>query len=181
MIKLIEGARNSGKSYLLQWANIKPYKFDFPFWYGKLKLNNKDRETHSFALSKEIILHELNRDGLLAGDIYVDRGILTVLVWGVLKDRITMDESIKQLWHFSEAGLFKDCEVIYIHGDNPRERGSKDLWDDSDRIREREIYEILLDELRTSEPKCKIRRYRNGFSLLDAISFRNKIILKQKP
>ena len=57
MIKLIEGARNSGKSYLLQWAKIKPYKFDFPHWYGKLKLNNEDRETHSFALSKEILLH----------------------------------------------------------------------------------------------------------------------------
>jgi len=112
MIKLIEGARNSGKSYLLQWANVKPYKFDFPFWYGKLKLNNKDRETHSFALSKEILLHELNRDGLLAGDVYVDRGILTVLTWGVLKDRISMDEAIKQLWHFSEAGLFKNCEVF---------------------------------------------------------------------
>jgi hypothetical protein len=180
MIKLIEGARNSGKSYLLKWANVSPYKFDFPFWYGKLKLNNKDRETHSFALSKEIILHELNRDGLLAGDIYVDRGILTVLVWGVLKDRITIDEAIKQLWHFSKAGLFKDCEVIYIHGDNPRERGSKDLWDDSDRGRELEIYEVLLEELKMSEPKCKISRFRNGFNLLDAVIFRNEIILKQK-
>ena len=26
----------------------------------------------------------------------------------------SMDEAIKQLWHFSEAGLFDNCEIIYV-------------------------------------------------------------------
>jgi len=178
MIKLIEGARNSGKSYLLQWAKIKPYKFDFPFWYGKLKLNNETRETHSFALSKEIMLHELNRDGFISSEAFVDRGILTVLTWGVLKNRISLDEAIKQLWHFAEAKLFDDCEIIYVSGSNPRERGSKDLWDDSDRNRELEIYEVLLDELHQAAPKCKVTRFTNKFSLMCAVDFRENIIKK---
>lgn len=176
MIKLIEGARNSGKSYLLQWAKIKPYKFDFPHWYGKLKLNNEDRETHSFALSKEILLHELNRDGFLKHQVFVDRGIITVLVWGVLKNRISMDEAIKQLWHFSEAGLFDNCEIIYVSGENPRERGAKDLWDDSDKNKEQNIYEFLLGELHEACPKCKITRFANNFNLIDAVDFREKIV-----
>ena len=180
MIKLIEGARNSGKSYLLQWAKIKSYKFDFPHWYGKLKLNNEDRETHSFALSKEILLHELNRDGFIPDDIYVDRGILTVLTWGVLKNRISMDEAVKQLWHFSEAGLFDNCEIIYVSGNNPRERGAKDLWDGSDKAKEQNIYEFLLDELHESCPKCKIKRFTNTFSLISAVEFREKIILNKE-
>jgi len=175
MIRLIEGARNSGKSYLLEWANVVPYKFPFPHWYGKLKLNNNDRETHSFALSKEILLHELNRNGHIQ-DLFVDRGILTVLTWGVLENRISMDEAVKQLWLFAEQDLFTDVEVIYIYGDNPRERGSKDLWDDSDRAKEKDIYETLLIELHEADPSCKITRFENRFSLMSAVDFRNEIV-----
>jgi hypothetical protein len=176
MLRLIEGARNSGKTYLLQWANIEPYKFPFPFWYGKLKLSNNDVGTHHFAVGKEIMLHHLNRDGHIRKELFIDRGILTVLVWGVLENRITMDEAVKQLWTFANEGLFDETEVIYIKGENPRERGAKDVWDNSDKAKEALLYEELLTELHEALPNLKITRFQNGFDMMSAVEFRESVI-----
>jgi len=176
MIRLIEGARNTGKTYLLQRANIEPYKFPFPFWYGKLKLSNNDVGTHQFAIGKEIILHHLNRDNHITKELFVDRGILTVLVWGVMEDRITMDEAVKQLWTFAKEGLFDNTEIIYISGVNPRERGSKDVWDDSSKNKEVLLYEEFLSELHEALPNLKITRFVNEFTMISAVDFRGLLI-----
>jgi len=172
MLKLIEGARNTGKTYLLQQAHIKTYKFPFPFWYGKLKLSNNDLGTHQFAISKEIMLHHLNRDKHITKKLYIDRGILTVLVWGVMENRITMDEAVKQLWTFAKEGLFDETEIIYIHGTNPRECGSKDVWDDSSKNKEVLLYEELLSELHEALPNLKITRFANEFTMFSSLEFR---------
>ena len=176
MLRLIEGARNSGKTYLLQWARIEAYKFPFPFWYGKLKLSNNDGGTHQFAISKEIMLHHLNRDSHITKELFVDRGILTTLVWGVLEDRVSMDDAVKQLWTFANEGLFDNTEIIYVSGDNPRERGSKDVWDDTDKKREVLLYEELLTELHEALPNLKITRFVNRFDMISAVEFREEII-----
>lgn len=170
MIYLIEGARNSGKTYLLNKAEVNEYKFPFPYWYGKLKLSNSDKATHDFAIGKEIMLHHLNQMGHIDSDIYIDRGIITALVWGVLENRITADEAVKQLWLFAKAGLFDDAQVIYVHGTNPNERGAKDLWDNSNRQKEIALYELLLDSLHEAKPGS-VTKYENDFTILSAVGF----------
>jgi len=176
MLRIIEGARNSGKTYLLQWSRIETYKFPFPFWYGKLKLSNNDIGTHNFAISKEIMLHHLNRDSHIKKELFIDRGIITTLVWGVLENRISMDEAVKQLWTFANEGLFDETEIIYVYGDNPRERAAKDVWDDTDKKREVLLYEELLTELREALPNLKISRFENRFDMMSAVDFREEII-----
>jgi hypothetical protein len=140
-----------------------------------LKLNNNDAGTHHFAIGKEIILHHLNRDNHIEKELFIDRGILTVLVWGVMERRISMDEAVKQLWTFANQGLFENTEIIYITGTNPRERGAKDVWDDSSKAKEVLLYEELLVELHEAQPNLKITRFTNEFDLLSAASFQKLI------
>jgi len=133
MLVIFEGARNSGKTYLAQRAseynNIPLYKFEFVKWFNELHLEDTSRESHLFALGKELQLLQANRDGIL-NPIILDRGFLTVLVWGVLSDRITFDDAISQLDKIINSGLLDGCKVYYIHGDNPNKSDrNKDNWD----------------------------------------------------
>lgn len=133
MLVIFEGARNSGKTYLAQKAsdqyNIPLYKFEFVRWFNDLKLGDESRDTHLFALGKEVQLLQANRDGILK-PIILDRGILTVLVWGVLSKRIDFEEAKNQLDQIMGSGLLKGCKIYYIHGDNPNKANrNKDNWD----------------------------------------------------
>jgi len=165
MIILIEGARNSGKTFLVdKLESASKYKFPFPYWFDKLKLENNSKECHNFGLSKEILFHELNRDGFL-GHICLDRGILTVLVWGVMEKRITIQESLEQLDLFISEGLFRNVKVLYVSGNNPIKREFKDFWNDSDVEEEAKLYEIFFLAL-SRDPVGKnieIHRIHNNF------------------
>lgn len=139
---LIEGARKAGKTHLLNLLGqispkYKSFKFDFTGSYSGLNLPPNDRETHMFGLSKEIILQQLNRDGVIGKTpIIVDRGILTCAVWGVLEKRISLKEAETELEWMVENGLFKDMLIVNILGTSGEER-KKDIWDHMDgRVKE---------------------------------------------
>jgi hypothetical protein len=66
MLYLIEGARNSGKTYVTSQLNIAPvYKFPFTELFTDLEYDDKSVRTHDFALGKEIMLLDLNRKGFI--------------------------------------------------------------------------------------------------------------------
>ena len=145
MIHLIEGARNSGKTFLVNSLDFNyKYKFDFVGWSGNLEIVEKKSEIHNFALAKEIMLHDLNKNGFIER-VIVDRGILTVLVWGILNKRITETEAYYQLNKFIDKGLFEDTTILYVYGNNPEGRQKEDFWSDDIREKEREIYESILE------------------------------------
>ena len=166
MIILIEGARNSGKTFLVdKLESASRYKFPFPYWFDKLGLENNSKECHNFGLSKEIIFHELNRDGHL-NHVLLDRGIFTVLVWGVMEKRITLEEALKQLKYFIEEGLFRNVKVIYVTGTNPNKRSVKDFWTDDNSAEEARLYEIFFTAL-LQDPigkDLKVYRVHNNFN-----------------
>ena len=149
MLIIFEGARNSGKTYLAgrasDYNNLPLYKFEFVKWFNDLKLLDNSKESHLFALGKELQLLQANRDGILKS-IILDRGFLTVLVWGVLSKRIDYDEAISQLNRIVESGLLKNCKVYYIHGDNPNKSDrNKDNWDFRDNTSdEKYLYEKFI-------------------------------------
>jgi len=167
MIILIEGARNSGKTFLVdKLENASKYKFPFPYWFDELNLQNDSRECHNFGLSKEILFHELNRDGFLK-HVCLDRGIFTVLVWGVMEERISLDEALNQLKLFINEGLFRNVKVIYVTGINPTKRGVKDFWSDENYENEAKLYEFFFSAL-SKDPMGKnfeINRVHNNFDL----------------
>lgn len=170
MLVIFEGARNSGKTYLAQKAsehnNIPLYKFEFVKWFNELGLEDSSRSSHLFALGKELQLLQANRDEILH-PIILDRGFLTVLVWGVLSKRIDFDEAIEQLDKIVSSNLLENCKVYYIHGDNPNKSDrNKDNWDFRDNTSdEKFLYEKFIHYILENYPSF------NNFSIL---SFENK-------
>lgn len=170
MLVIFEGARNSGKTYLAQKAsehnNTQLYKFEFVKWFNELGLADNSRESHLFALGKELQLLQANRDGILHPTI-LDRGFLTVLVWGVLSKRIDFDEAIEQLDKIVSSNLLENCKVYYIHGDNPNKSDrNKDNWDFRDNTSdEKFLYEKFIRYIIENYPSF------DNFSIL---SFENK-------
>jgi hypothetical protein len=172
MITIFEGARNSGKSYLANessiYNEIPLYKFDFTFWFNTLNLQDKSNETHLFALGKEIDILQANRDGIIK-PIILDRGFLSVFVWGVLSERITPDEAIFQLDSLALSGLLKNCKVLYIYGDNPnKSERNKDNWDFRETTnKERNLYDFFISHMERSFPQIEnfsIQKFENKFN-----------------
>ena len=157
MLIIFEGARNSGKTYLAgraaDYNNLPLYKFEFVKWFNDLNLSDNSRESHLFALGKEIQLLQANRDGVLS-PLILDRGFLTVLVWGVLSKRIEYDEAIQQLNSIIQSGLLRNCKVYYIHGENPdKSKRNKDNWDFRDNTSdEKYLYEKFIKHLLETYP-----------------------------
>src|SRR3989344_2888201 len=92
----IEGSRGSGKTFLAKHLKKEYFKFQFVDWFKELKLENKSKSTHLFALGKEIMLLQLSREGLLKNISIVDRGIISVLVWGITQSRISYKEALEE-------------------------------------------------------------------------------------
>ena len=170
MLVIFEGSRNSGKTYLAQKAsehnNIPLYKFEFVKWFNELGLADDSRESHLFAIGKELQLLQANRDGILQS-IILDRGFLTVLVWGVLSKRIDFEEAIDELNKIISSGLLKNCKVFYVHGDNPNKSDrNKDNWDFRDNTSdEKYLYDKFIKHILETYPSF------NNFSIY---SFENK-------
>jgi hypothetical protein len=168
MIRIFEGPRNSGKTFLARKyaskANLSIFKFDFVGWFNRLSLPDDNEITHSFALGKELMLLQLNRDGLLP-DFILDRGILTVLTWGILSGRITEEEAKDQVEMIANQGLLNDCEIFYVIGKNPdvgnREKDNWDFRDGDDR--EAKIMENLRGIIANQPYNVPIKYVTNNF------------------
>ena len=168
MITIFEGPRNSGKTFLankfsyINKATI--FKFDFVGWFNSLHLDDSSEATHLFALGKEAMLLQLNRDGMLS-DFVLDRGFLTVLTWGILSGRITEEKAEDHLRILAEKGLLQNCRIVYVTGENPnKESRNKDNWDYRDgTIEEQEIMENLRDYISNQPYNVEVIHILNSF------------------
>jgi len=136
MIYVFEGPRNSGKTYLSKAIesklNLPRFQFDFGNYFNLLELKSKDNsEAHSFSMGKELMIMQIAKDLKESmPDFIHDRGILTVLAWGLSENRITRDDVIKQIEFIKDKNLMSEISVIYINGNNPdRSDRNKDQWD----------------------------------------------------
>jgi len=113
------------------------------------------------------MLLQLNRDGLLP-DFVLDRGILTVLTWGILSGRITENEAINQIKMIAEEGLFDNCEIVYVYGENPNKGDrNKDNWDFRDgEIDEANIMKNIRDIITVHPYNVKVKLVHNTFDSL---------------
>jgi hypothetical protein len=170
MLTIFEGARNSGKTHLANLAasynKIPIFKFEFVDWFNILKLEDSSEGIHLFALGKEISIQQMNRESILP-DMIMDRGFLTVIVWGVLSKRITEENAYEQLDLIISLGLLKNSRIYYIHGDNPnKDTRNKDNWDFMDHTSlEKELYERFIKYLKekTDPRELEIVIFENKF------------------
>lgn len=139
MIYVFEGARNSGKTYLSNYISkahkIPRFQFNFGGYFNLLGLSSSgNREAHSFSMGKELMLLQLGKEFSNSfPDFIHDRGIVTVLAWGIYEKRISYDELISQIDYIHKNDLLKGIYVIRIKGKNPdRSDRDKDQWDFAD-------------------------------------------------
>lgn len=133
---VIEGARKSGKTYLVNsQKNLPVFKFDFNGAFEGLGLPRNSENTHYFGLGKEVMLHQLDGQGLL-DNLMIDRGIITNSVWGIFQSRVTVSEVESELNWVIKERLLDSSAFIQIKGTFEGER-TKDLWDaDESRLQE---------------------------------------------
>ena len=172
---IVEGARRSGKTYLLSKQDILPiFKFDFNSNFSLWNFPKKSESTHWFGLGKEIMLHELNLTGFI-NDIIVDRGILTNTVWGVFQGRITEEQAKNDLMNFHKRGLFNNTKIILVEGEWPEKR-SKDIWDEDDKRGELERSLFTSFSLLLRDLGVEIISFTNNFDLESVEGFKKEII-----
>jgi hypothetical protein len=159
---ILEGSRRSGKTFFVNSQNWIPvFKFDFNALYTGLSLPEAGDKTHHIGLGKEIMIHQLNRDGFL-DDLIMDRGVITNSVWGVLNKRVSKKSVLKELDYMVSNNLFKKSFFFIISGTFTGSR-EKDLWDYMDeRIPEEAA---LFDEFGSylSERGVRIQTIENKF------------------
>jgi hypothetical protein len=172
MIYVFEGSRNSGKTFLSDYISktfsLPKYKFDFVDYFKELNLYSHDsRETHLFAMGKELMLMQISRD-LEIKDFILDRGIITVFSWALLENRITKEEVKRQIKMVCDRNLMKEISIIYIEGINPdKSSRNKDDWDYLDfSSEEKKCCDFVINEF-----------HNNGFKIL---YFHNKFGEKDK-
>lgn len=155
MIYVFEGARNSGKTHLSNYVakkyNIRRFQFNFGGYFDLLGLKSRDnREAHSFSMGKELMLLQLAKEFSFEFPHFIhDRGIATVLAWGLYENRITKEDMINQINYIEKNNLLDGISIIRIKGENPNQKDrDKDQWDFADSNNgEAECFEIVFAEL----------------------------------
>jgi len=171
---ILEGSRNSGKTYLAQKQDTLPvFKFDFNSNFSTWDFGKQSEDIHWFGLGKEVMLHELEQSGYLP-KLLVDRGILTNSVWGVFQGRVTKTQAEQDLINFHKRGLFKNVRILVVEGEWNQSR-TKDIWDNDDSRAEEEralfrSFSLLLKDLGVD-----IRSFTNNFDLESVVRFKNEI------
>ena len=185
---IIEGNRKAGKSFLLNSQKVFPvFKFEFNEIFSGFRLFRDSPATHYLGLGKELMLHQLNRDGFLKNQFatgwnkttntfLVDRGIISNTVWGVFQDRISLNEAEDQIKWISKSSLLNNSYFVAIKGVSTDLR-KKDIWDEDDTRVQEEIdlfnhFYNLMEKMGVS-----IKYFENKFNADSEAEFSN--FLKQ--
>lgn len=153
MIYFIEGARNTGKTFLINQLNdINVYKYPFKDIYSvyeeindnKQDLNNQKDLFYITIGNASTIIDLINKK--LLNDLLFDRSIFSDLVFAIQANRITENEVIN--WYNK---YFKQYEhlfkTIFIYSDNINDNRNKDNWDIYNIQQTNNIYKNLFDKI----------------------------------
>lgn len=174
MVIVFEGARNSGKTYLskavAQQNGIPRFQFNFVGGFNLLGLSNSNnREAHTFSMGKELMLLQMVKELTEIPTFIHDRGILTVLSWGLLENRVSESEIDKQISFLKENSLLDRARIVYIYGQNPDQSArNKDQWDYADQKQgEAECFNLVMEKM--ERKGISVIKFENKFTPVSSI------------
>lgn len=141
MRMIIEGPRNCGKTYLCDKLSrdVDTFKYKFSDFYEDLKMQDiickplTDPDWHYFSLGKDTMLLETLRTGAFddTHNWFIDRSFLSSVVYSVICKRIALESAELYTNYIQKkyGSMFNTTPILLIHGQNPKERGTKDAWD----------------------------------------------------
>ena len=181
MIIMIEGARHSGKTFLIDRffeqndnPNVHYYKFQFVKYIDELKM--RDQETgpgvHYFSIANVLTILELNRTLLKDQILIFDRCIFSAYVWSIYRERMGQFRLLEEFRKILNSDLFQDVRLLYVDRDESietvkREKDYFGKFEDTDH--EKEIFERIFSEFRSqindSSRNNEFSRLTNYFDL----------------
>lgn len=190
-IIFIEGARNIGKTYLIDklTKGILSYKFPFAKYFNesftkdisdtnKKELNSK-RELYYLTLGYDITILDLAKNGLISQDLIVDRGMLSNIIFGIQSGRISITEGM-QAWEWLCTEYGDIFEIVYIKTKLNDDKRNKDMWDIYDQAETMSLYETFIEaantHIYTFENKFDINSVDRFNTLIDDIFYESEEI-----
>lgn len=185
-IIMIEGARNVGKTYLINsLENAQTYKFPFSKYFNEsytdglpdsAKMNcNGEESLFYLTIGYDITILDLAKKGLLKTDLIVDRGILSDIIFAIQAGRIDYYNAIKAWnWLYTEyEDVFK---IYYITTDLNTDNRNKDAWNIYDQKETMDLYNNFI-EIGNRDFRYDIHVFKNNFDDVSVTKFRNDIDL----
>ena len=115
----IEGARNAGKTYLIdRYLKEFPNKFfiyKFPYFllYNKLNLGKELNAGSYFSFGKDLDLLSLAKANLLPKNLFLDRGFVSSIVFAILFRRARPEDMTNFIEMIKES--YKDVEINILY------------------------------------------------------------------
>ena len=118
------------------------------------------------------MLHDLIHKGHIDQNIVMDRGVVSHWVWSLISCRQDKISIVNEIAKFKIAGYFEFCNFVFVTGESPFNRGSKDRYDDMDYQTELEAYEWVFAQIQRLAGPSAIR-FENNYDGQTETSFRN--------
>ena len=116
----IEGARNAGKTYLIdRYLKEFPNKFfiyKFPYFllYNKLNLGKELNAGSYFSFGKDLDLLSLAKANLLPKNLFLDRGFVSSIVFAILFRRARPEDMTNFIEMIKESYRDVEINILYI-------------------------------------------------------------------
>ena len=162
-ILLVEGARNCGKTYLIdKISSLNKYKFPFAKYYNeaysKSMEDNSNSELFYFTAGYDVTLFDMHKQGLIENNLLLDRGFLSNIVLGIQSKRITKEQGINHL-NYILNNYGDSFKIVYITAPERADERNKDAWEI---YKQKETIE-LYDEFLKLIPEQHIYIFQNTF------------------
>lgn len=187
MIIMIEGARHSGKTFLIDKffeqnanPNVQYYKFQFAKYIDELGM--RDQETgpgvHYFSIANVLTILELNNTLLKDKILVFDRCIFSAYVWSIYRERMGQFRLLEEFRKILTSDLFNDVKLLYVDRDESIEitKREKDYFGNFESAdHEKELFERIFSEFNTQITDIKrnneFSRITNQFDDASSIQF----------
>lgn len=191
MILFVEGARHSGKTFLINQflethkdPRIEYYKFYFANHVKSLDLVDLDATPalHYFSLGNIMTIMEMNLRPEYKDKIWIfDRAIISAYTWAILRKRLGRSKAELEFLKLVSSDLYKNSKtlVVSVAGQTGDSSRVKDTWDGKhSTIEEQQLMANLIEsglkELANTDRNNGISFVFNHFDQTSVFSFNNE-------
>lgn len=193
---IIEGPRNTGKTYLLdhylkEFPNkFFTYKFPYFDFYQELELDKELNAGNYFSFGKDLDLLSLAKSNLLPNNLILDRGFVSSIVFAMIFRNTKEEQMVKYIELIKEHYKTIPIDIVYIEPDEQsRQLNNIATVRDKDEVEVDSLnlsnsylsnstyafkYSWVLDQLRVC-PNFKIHQLTNHFNEESVAEFNNLI------
>ena len=191
MILFVEGARHSGKTFLIDQflethkdPRIEYYKFYFANHVKSLDLVDLDATPalHNFSRGNIMTIMEMNLRPEYQDKIWIfDRAIISAYTWAILRKRLGRSKAELEFLKLVSSDLYKNSKtlVVSVAGQTGDSSRVKDTWDGKhSTVEEQQLMANLIEsglrELADTDKNNGISFVFNHFDQASVVSFNNE-------